>query len=154
MIYYTLPSLVSLSLDKILSTGIKRMYQVSQKGRLSQQGTFFSGTPYNLIKKLLIFIVGCPPASEIKPLPPHLKDPLRKVLLKRGTITGANLICWPFPHFRWAFWYCRSWAKLSHSPRCDGNGSWRHLYLVLPFGGRGILCKLEVPNCTFFTFPR
>ena len=36
---------------------------------------------------------GCPPARDIEPLPPHLKDALRRVLLKRGAVTGGELAC-------------------------------------------------------------
>ena len=36
---------------------------------------------------------GCPPATDIEPLPPHLKDALRRVLLKRGAVTGGELGC-------------------------------------------------------------
>ena len=50
MTYYTLPSLVSLALERLLSRG-------------------------------------CPPSSELAPLPPHLKDPLRRVLLKVRGVT-------------------------------------------------------------------
>ena len=50
MTYYTLPSLVSLSLERLLSRG-------------------------------------CPPSAELAPLPPHLKDPLRRVLLKVRGVT-------------------------------------------------------------------
>lgn len=56
MIFYTMPSLVSLSLDKVLAAG-------------------------------------CPPAPEVLPLPRHLKDGLRRVLLKRGAVTGPELGC-------------------------------------------------------------
>ena len=50
MTYYTLPSLVSLALERLLSRG-------------------------------------CPPSAELAPLPPHLKDPLRRVLLKVRGVT-------------------------------------------------------------------
>ena len=53
MTYYTLPSLVSLSLERLLSRG-------------------------------------CPPSSELAPLPPHLKDPLRRVLLKVEVLLSAE----------------------------------------------------------------
>jgi len=56
VIFYTMPSLVSLSLERLLASG-------------------------------------CPPDSDLKPLPPHLKDSLRRVLLKRGRVTGPQLSC-------------------------------------------------------------
>ena len=75
VVFYTMPSLVSLSLERLLTSG-----EIKSSCRL--EVTIFG--PLS---------PGCPPESDLRPLPPHLKDSLRRVLLKRGRVTGPQLSC-------------------------------------------------------------
>ena len=43
--------------------------------------------------EIMRYAKGCPPGPDLEPLPRHLKDALRRVLLKRGALTGKELGC-------------------------------------------------------------
>ena len=75
VVFYTMPSLVSLSLERLLASG---------------EIISSCGLEITIFDPLSS---GCPPESDLRPLPPHLKDSLRRVLLKRGRVTGPQLSC-------------------------------------------------------------